>query len=102
MELFHGGNLQHAYDLLQESDLAGDTREPIRRRLETLLGDLPFDKVNLSFGEFFGADPSVFVQQVDVVYDVLQSLRPGLEMTATIHVGNAPSQHVQYMGQDLL
>ena len=55
-------------------------------RLATLIGDLPFDKVNLSFGEFFGADPDQFIAQLNVAYDELQAIRPGMELSALIHV----------------
>ena len=103
VELFHSGNLQNAYDLLTDADLAGgDTHAVLEERLGALLGDLPFDKLTLSFGEFFGAAPDVFIQQVDNAYDALQAVRPGLEMAALVHVGNAPNQHVQYMGMDIL
>lgn len=103
VELFHSGNLQNAYDLITDADLAGgDTHAVIEQRLGALLTDLPFDSLRLSFGEFFGASPDDFIQQVDNTYDALQALRPGMEMTALIHVGNGPTQHVQYMGSDIL
>ncbi len=103
IQLFHGGNVQNAYDLVTDADLqAGDTHAVIAQKLGPVVGDLPFDKLGLSFGEFFGSSPDVFIQQVDNAYDALQAVRPGLEMTARIHVGNAPSQHVQYQGQDIL
>ncbi|HEX8953523.1 MAG TPA: hypothetical protein VF945_16820 [Polyangia bacterium] len=103
VELFHGGNLQNAYDLLTDADLAaGDTHAVLEQRLGPLIGDLPFDKLMLSFGEFFGASPDAFIQQVNNTYDAVQAVRPGMELTALIHVGNAPNQHVQYMGMDIL
>ena len=103
VELFHGGNLQHAYDLLTDEDIAaGDTHAVLVDKLSALLGDLPFDKVTLSFGEFFGSSPDVFIQQVNNAYDAVQTVRPGMETSALVHVGNAPNQHVQYMGMDIL
>ncbi len=102
MQLFDSGSLQNSYLLLHVADLSGDTTALATQAWNGLLGDLQFDKVNISFGEFFGTDPSVFVTQLNVAYDTLQTVRPGMELTATIHVGNAPDQHVQYMGQDLL
>ncbi|MFI5288309.1 MAG: hypothetical protein ACHQ17_01600 [Polyangia bacterium] len=102
VELFHSGNLQNAFDLVDATDLTVDTHPAVGARLSMLLDGLTFDKVNLSFGEFFGADPDQFVAQLNVAYDELQALRPGMELSAVIHVGNAPNQHVQYQGQDLL
>ncbi|HEY2745836.1 MAG TPA: hypothetical protein VGL86_14470 [Polyangia bacterium] len=104
VELFHSGNLQNAYDLLTDADLAGgnDTHPLLQAKLSALLGDLPFDQLALNFGEFFGEPPDVFIQQINNTYDALQTLRPGMPMAAQIHVGNEPSQHVQYMGMDIL
>jgi hypothetical protein len=103
VQLFHGGNVQNAYDLLTDADLkVADTRPIIQQKLQPLFGELPFDTLGLSFGEFFGASPDAFIQQVNNAYDAAQAINPKLEVTARIHVGNAPSQHITYMGQTLL
>jgi hypothetical protein len=103
VQLFHGGNVQNAYDLLTDTDLtAADTRPIMQQKLQPLFGDLPLDKLGLSFGEFFGASPDVFIQQVNNAYDAAMAVNPKLEVTARIHVGNSPKQHVTYMGQMLL
>ncbi len=104
VELFHSGNLQNAYDLVADADLSSgaDTHPIIQAKLSALLGNLPFDRLALDFGEFFGEPPDVFIQQINNSYDALQALRPGMSMTAQIHVGNEPSQHVMYMGMDML
>lgn len=104
VEMFHGGDLQNGYDLLTDADLAGgaDTHAVLEQRLGNLFGDLGFDKLTIGFGEFFGTSPDVFIQQLNNAYDALQAVRPGMEMTALVHVGNGPSQHIQYMGMDTL
>src|SRR6185312_3208846 len=100
VEMFHGGDLQNGYDLLTDADLQGgaDTHPVLQQRFAKLVGDLPFDKLTVGFGEFFGTSPDVFIQQLNNAYDALQAVRPGMEMSALVHVGNGPSQHVQYMG----
>jgi hypothetical protein len=104
VEMFHGGDLQNGYDLLTDADLQGgaDTHPVLQQRFAKLVGDLPFDKLTVGFGEFFGTSPDVFIQQLDNAYDALQAVRPGMEMSALVHVGNGANQHVQYMGMDIL
>jgi hypothetical protein len=101
VQLFDSGNKQNAYDLLQD-DNPGDTAARARQRFLPIVGELPFDKVQLSFGEFFAAEPDLFVREVNTAYDALQAVRPGIEMTTLIHVGNTPELRVQYMGMDML
>jgi hypothetical protein len=69
------------------------------RRLHVLLDGTGFDTLNLSFGEFFGAEPARFVAEVDSAYAAMQRVQPGVELTATIHVGNFDTLRVDYMGQ---
>lgn len=103
VEMFHGGDLQNGYDLLTDADLqSADTHPVLQQRFAKLVGDLPFDELTVGFGEFFGTSPDVFIQQLDNAYDALQAVRPGMEMSALVHVGNGASQHVQYMGMDIL
>lgn len=99
IQLFGFSNLQNAFDLIdQEPPPKGQMQE----RLHALLDGNGFDTVNLSFGEFFSADPALFVQRVDEAYAALQEVQPGTEMTATIHVGNRPEQKVTYQGKTQL
>ena len=103
VQLFHSGNVQNAYDLLTDADLmAADTHPIMEQKLQPIFGDLPFDVLGLSFGEFFDADPDAFIQQLNNAYDAAKAVSPNVEVSARIHLGNAPSQHVTYMGQMLL
>jgi len=67
IELYSHANLQLAFDLIHSSD-PGQFRSEIETGLRTALEGLPFDTVNLSLGEFLGADPDQFVATVDLVY----------------------------------
>lgn len=100
IQLFGQSNLQLAFDLLDQPP--ADPRAEMRRRYRLLLDGLEIDNLNLSFGEFFGADPQQFVDRVDDAYAVLQEVSPGTEMTATIHVGNYPDLRVTYGGRTQL
>lgn len=96
IQLFGQSNLQNAFDLID--DTSGDPTPEMERRLHLLLDGTGFDTVNLSFGEFFAADPARFVAEVDSAYAAMQRVQPGVEMTATIHVGNFDNLRVDYMG----
>ncbi len=97
LQLFGQSNLQQAYDLID--DTMGDPVPEMERRLHVLLDGNNFDSLALSFGEFFGAEPAVFVAQVDSAYAAMQRVQPGVEVTAAIHVGNYDNLRVDYMGE---
>lgn len=97
VQLFGKSNLQQSFDLIDD-DRSPDPIPELERRLHLLLDELPFDSVSLSFGEFFKADPARFVQMVDATYAALQRVRPGIGVTAVIHVGNSDTLRVEYRG----
>ncbi|MFL5321120.1 MAG: hypothetical protein ACJ790_15780, partial [Myxococcaceae bacterium] len=86
VELFGASNLQKAFDLIDTADDPPDVQAQIESRMKVLL-DLPFDVVNLSFGEFSSITPERFIARVNDVYAACQKLRPGVELSATVHVG---------------
>jgi hypothetical protein len=100
LQLFGMSNLQNAFDLVD--DVSGDTRPEMERRLHVLLDETPFDALNLSFGEFLGADPARFVAEVDNAYAAMQRVKPGVDVMATIHVGNYANLRVSYMNETVL
>lgn len=100
IQLFGKSNLQNAFDLIDDD--AGDVVPEMERRLRLLLDGAGFDAVNLSFGEFFGAEPARFVQEVDSAYRAMQRVQPGVEVMATIHVGNYDDLRITYMGEEQL
>ena len=98
LELFGSGDLQDAFHLVD------DDKKPlppqIAGRLPVVTKNLPFDVYDLSFGEFFSADPQVFIDAVNEVRTQLKALAPQAEMHALIHDGY--TQRVDYMGQNLI
>jgi hypothetical protein len=101
IELFGSNNLQHAFDLVEDPH-AADIRTGMTARLHTLLDGMPFDTVCLTFGEFGGVEPDLFISSVNTFADVVQQVAPGIEMTSAIHVGNYPDLHITYMGHEML
>lgn len=110
IQLFGGANLQEAFDLVDDADASEDERRAaMDKRLRVLLHPdggpvVAFDKVNLSFGEFSGEDPDVFISNVNLFAEVLRGIAEEdgrvIEPDATIHVG--ANQSVTYNDEEIL
>ncbi len=88
-QLFASSSLQNAYLTTDRESL-------------DFLEDLPFDLVNLSFGEFLGNDPQRFVDELGRMTAMIKEVRPATEVSATVHVGNFENLRVEYEGENLL
>jgi len=95
IQLFSESNLQEAMNLVHNSD--GDYRPQMEQEWSRVT-NIGFDLFNLSFGEFFNSDPEIFIDSINLSYDVLQELAPGTEMTTVLHVGD--EQRVSYQGEE--
>lgn len=102
VQLFGMSNLQSAWDLLDEVGSTEEQAAVMDQRLATLAGDLPWDHVSLSFGEFFGEDPATFLASTEVARQRIQAALPGSTLSATIHVGNYDDLRVTWKGEELL
>ena len=100
IQLFGDANLQQSFDLLDEEGTEEEQRAEIRQRLSLLTEDLDFDVFNLSFGEFYDADPQAFIDAARWTVEELQALEPGAEVPAVVHVG--ADLVVEYAGEELL
>ncbi|MBK9070880.1 MAG: hypothetical protein IPL79_07770 [Myxococcales bacterium] len=98
LQVFGASNLQHAYDLVEADEAPA---EAIPARLAPL-AELPYDSLQLSFGEFFSEEPSAFIAAVEQTYDAVQAAWPSAEVTASIHVGNFEDTRVIYEEESLL
>ncbi len=101
VQLFGMSNLQEAYDLIDDEGTTEEDTLALRERWPVAMSGIAWDTVSLSFGEFFSAEPEVFISRVELAYDELQAVAPGVEMTATIHVGGNEEVQVEYQGQTL-
>lgn len=102
VQLFGASNLQLAYDLSDANVGGAELEAAVRDRLSLILDGLPWDRLSLSFGEFFGADPGDFIAAIDTVWRVMQELSPGIGATSTIHVGNYEDLRVTWEGEEML
>ena len=98
IQLFGSSNLQAAFDLHDDEKVA--VPESIDQRLPLITQDLPFDIYHLSFGEFFGTDPAVFISSTNEVLRQLRLRAPQAELHGFVHVGK--THRVTYMNRDLI
>ena len=99
IQLFGTSNLQRAFDLLDDPGTPEQDRAAIAARL-SLVTDVGFDHLSLSFGEFFDAEPQAFVDAVDLVWEVAREQQPDVTMSTTIHVGD--EQTVTWKGEEMI
>jgi hypothetical protein len=97
VQLFGGASLQRALTLVPTG---ADPTTSIERRLATF-SSIPFDSVQLTFGEFSGMDPQTFIDTLNMGYATIERVMPGVSVTATVHVGNFASTQVTYMGMTM-
>ena len=103
LQLFGGSNLQLAFDLLEDASGSLDTRRArMEERLDVLTRGVPYDALNLSFGEFSQMPPETFLENVNLFLDVVKTRNPDTEVSAVIHVGDTPDTRTVYQGEDLL
>ncbi|MCB9779353.1 MAG: hypothetical protein H6742_12370 [Alphaproteobacteria bacterium] len=99
IQLFGSGNLQQAFDLLDDAGDRDGWRDQLDTRLAQVTG-VGFAAFDLSFGEFFGEDPETFIAAVEQTHAALVALQPDAGLSAVIHVGDSEDQRVVYEGVD--
>ncbi len=99
IQLFGASNLQKGFDLI---DVDPEPAKEMARRLQLVLAGNGFDTVNLSFGEFSGAKPETFIASVNEAYEAMQTVHKGVDVAATIHVGDTAETRVIYQGQQMI
>ena len=100
IELFGQSNLQNAFTLSDDKTGTVPIADEVAARLPLVTQDLPFDVIDLTFGEFFDAEPQKLIDAINEVANQLRTLAPQAEMHALVHVG--AKQRVTYMGQDMI
>ncbi|MCB9686860.1 MAG: hypothetical protein H6735_17610 [Alphaproteobacteria bacterium] len=98
VQLFGSGNLQYAFDLVDDDEL--DPVE-VRRRLE-LLAPVEPDVISLSFGEFSGEDPQHFIDTGNEAVRLMHEVIDGSEVVTTVHVGNYDDLRIEWNGKEIL
>ncbi|MGE5183569.1 MAG: hypothetical protein ACM31C_15965 [Acidobacteriota bacterium] len=98
VQLFGQSSLQHSLTLTDGS--MTPIADQIAARLPLVVDGLPFDVYDVSFGEFFDADPQAFLDGVNELARQVHALAPGAELHALIH--NGGTQLVTYMGQTMI
>lgn len=99
LQLFGQSNLQNAFDLV-DSD-APDAATSVPARLDAI-ASIDLDGINLSFGEFFGAEPESFIESLDIAVAEARARWPDAEVSGVVHVGDFEDLQVSYMGETFL
>ena len=103
IQLFGSSNLQQAYDLLDDAGLTLEQAGPIiDDRVAIVTDGLPFDAINLSFGEFSGEDPQRFIEMTNLATERVLAALPDAEVSAVIHVGDTEATRVDHDGQNVI
>lgn len=97
VQLFGSGNLQKAFDLVDGDYDAAE----VARRLD-VLGRVSPDLLNLSFGEFSGEEPEIFVASANQAVGQMGAVVPSAEVSTVIHVGNYDNLRITYEGEEML
>ena len=97
VQLFSNANLQKAFNLVQNDD--GDLAEQMEDSWAKLT-PLDFDLYNLSFGEFFDSEAELFIESIDMAYEILKEQDPDAQMSTVLHVGE--DLQVPYNGEDYI
>ncbi|HUS63513.1 MAG TPA: hypothetical protein VMZ28_03180 [Kofleriaceae bacterium] len=100
LQLFGSSNLQRGFDLIDADEIDEAALDEMRARWELITAP-GFDVYNLSFGEFFAADPALFVSTVNQAFAMMRDAAPDAAMSATIHVGASDDQRVTYQGEEM-
>jgi len=98
VQLFGSGNLQQAFDLVDHAGTPEEMRPAMEQRLALIADGVAWDRISLSFGEFYAEEPEAFLEAVNLAYEVMQEQLPGVEVVAPIHVGNYDDLYVEYQG----
>ena len=99
IQLFGNSSLQHSLTVVDSSS-STPVADQIAARLPLVVDGLPFDAYDVSFGEFFDADPTAFIGGLNELAKQIHQLAPGAEVHALIHDG--ATQLVTYMGQTMI
>ena len=88
-------SLQNGYVLVRDE---ANADAEIAAGLDRLM-QVPWDDVELSFGEFLGAEPDATLRWLDAVAAHLGKIAPQVRVAVHNHVGNYPHLYVDYQGE---
>jgi len=98
VQMYGQADLQSGFDLAPDKTMAFAPQ--LDARVPLVTDGLPFDVYEVSFGEFSGAEPQQFVDDLSASAQAFHAHAPAAEIHALVHVG--ANLRVNYMGQDLL
>lgn len=81
--------LQNQYALIEDTNATFDEQMvEMDARLDAVLAAVPFDHVEIAFGEFFASDPLLLVDSLDHAIAYLAEVSPNVTVAVQNHIGN--------------
>jgi hypothetical protein len=96
VQLSGQGSLQGAEELIDLRDPAWPAH--LAKRVEEIF-NVPWDSLDLTFGEFSSGDPEGLVRQLDLARETIAQRYPDARVNAVNHVGNFPNLYVPFRGR---
>jgi hypothetical protein len=95
LNVHHASSHQRGYVLIRDDAHAtAQIQEGLDRAME-----VPWDDVELSFGEFVGSDPDQLLAWLDVIVTHMAEIAPGTNVAFHNHIGNFPHMWLDYRGE---
>lgn len=98
MQLSQASNLQRGYGLVDDGATLEEGEAQVRQRLDAIL-DVPWNRIELTMGEFLGGDPASVVAWLDAATVFLADRDPPIHVSVVNHVGG--DLYVDYQGQNV-
>jgi hypothetical protein len=95
IQLLGISSLQNSY-VLTESE--SNWQEQIASQIDFLM-QVPWDNIEIGFGEFFSGEPEKVVEMLNFIADYMNKNHPKTTVSVVNHIGNYPELWVKYNNQ---
>jgi hypothetical protein len=100
VQLYGAADLQSGFNLSNDTSGTVPIAQELATNVPTITDGLAWDVIQVSFGEFKGADPQKFIDDMNAAYAAIHAAAPNAEVHALVHSG--ANVRVTYMGMDLI
>ncbi len=97
IQLWGGSSLQNSYLLVKSMD---NWEKQIESKIDFIM-QLPWDNIEIGFGEFFSADPQGVIDMLNYIANYMGNKYPHTTISVVNHVGNYPQLWVNYNGENV-
>ncbi len=93
--LWSGSSLQNAYVLVESPN---NWEKQLESNIDFIM-QLPWDHIEIGFGEFFGTSPQFLIDMLNYIANHISNKYPGKTVSVINHVGNYPELWTNYNGE---